>query len=301
MDSLDLQKSINYEKMCTKSKYAAILIQHLKDVTALEDALKKSNPKSQHTIFYDLLYILYQVYMPLVQLRNNFTQYDLHAGNVLLYEPIKGKHIKYHYHIGNGKIVTFNSPYIVKIIDYGRSFFRYKQSQKKDNPTDIYAKLCAEPKCNKKDEPCGSSQGFAWMEGPLSNENFFISSQVPNISHDLRLLNYITESVKKNKPKPSNTPQEKAMYETITTKILDIVKYGQGIKGDDKRFGTNINKKQGFPNSINNIIDAEHALQEIIIEDPVASLLNEQKYPPENKIGDIHVFVDGSPMTFIPL
>ena len=300
INSLELQSNIDYAKMCEKSRYAAILIQHLKDVTTLEDILEKQHVKSKHTIFYDLLYILYQIYMPLAQLRNNFTQYDLHAGNILLYEPVKGKHIKYHYHIGNGKIVTFNSPYIVKIIDYGRSFFKYKKSQK-DNSPDIYAKLCAEPKCNKPSAPCGSSQGFAWMEGPLSNENYFISSQVPNISHDLRLINFITKSIKTNRPKVYNTPQEKAMYKTIEIQILDKLKYGQGIKGVNKKFGTNINRTLGFPNSINNVVDAEHALQEIILEDPVASLLNEQKYLPENKIGDIHVYNDETPMRFIPI
>ena len=300
INSLDLQSNIDYEKMCEKSKYAAILIQHLKDVTTLEDILEKKHIKSQSTIFYDLLYILYQVYMPLAQLKNNFTQYDLHAGNVLLYEPVKGKHIQYHYHIGNGKIVSFNSPYIVKIIDYGRSFFKYKQSQK-DNSPDIYAKLCAEPKCNKKDAPCGSSQGFAWMEGPLLNTNYFISSQVPNMSHDLRLINFITESIKTNRPKVYSTPQEKAMYKTIEIQILDKLKYGQGIKGDNKKFGTNINRTLGFPNSINNVVDAERTLQEIILEDPVASILNEQKYLPENKIGDIHVYNDETPMRFEPI
>jgi hypothetical protein len=302
-NSLELQNSINYAKMCSQSKYAAILIQHLKDVTPLEDVIEKSNPKSISAICYDLLYILYQVYMPLAELKNNFTQYDLHGGNVLLYEPVKGKHIQYHYHVDNGKIVSFNSPYIVKIIDYGRSFFQYKKYiPGQDNSPDIYAKLCAEPKCKgKQGEPCGVEQGFEWMEAPLSSENYFISSQVPNMSHDLRLLYNITDSIKANKPKSSNTPQEKSMYKTLTTRILDIVQYGHGIKGDEKRFGTDINKTLGFPDKINNVMDAERALQEIILEDPLASLMNEQKYPIENKIGDIHVYTDGSPMKFIHL
>jgi len=298
-ESLDLQKSIDYAKMCQNSKYAAILIQHLKDATALEDIIQKKHIKSLNTICYDLLYILYQVYMPLAELKNNFTQYDLHAGNVLLYQPVRGKHIQYHYHIGDGKIVTFNSPYIVKIIDYGRSFFKYKKSQKKDNSIDIYEKLCAEQKCKKYGEPCGKEQGFEWFTGPLSNENYFISSQVPNMSHDLRLLHFIKDAVKANKPNITSTPEEKEMYNTITTQILDIVKYGQGIKGPDKKFGTNVNKRLGFPNSINNVMDAERTLQKIILEDPLASLLNEQKYPSEKKIGDIYVYNDGSPMKFI--
>ena len=81
--SLDIQHSIDYVKMCEKSKYAAILIQHLKDVTTLNDMVETSFD----AICYDLIYILYQVYMPLAQLKNHFTHYDLHGENVLLYEP----------------------------------------------------------------------------------------------------------------------------------------------------------------------------------------------------------------------
>jgi len=88
------------------------------------------------------------------------------------------------------------------------------------------------------------------------------------------------------------------MYKTITTQLLDLVEYGHGIKGDEKGYGTNVNKKLGFPNSINNVVDAERVLQRIILEDPLASIMNEQKYPQENKIGDIHVYIDGSPSTF---
>ena len=58
---------------------------------------------------------------------------------------------------------------------------------------------------------------------------------------------------------------------------------------------------QCFTNSINNVIDAERALREIIVNDPLASIINEQKYPLENKMGDIHVYNDGSPMRFIHL
>jgi hypothetical protein len=303
-DSLDLQDSIDYAKMCDQSKYAAILIQHLKDVTSLENILHKTHPKAQTTICYDLLYILYQVYMPLSQLKNNFTHYDLHSGNVLLYEPIKGKHIKYHYHMGDGKTITFNSPYIVKIIDYGRSFYKYNQPEIQShphlvNPPDIYKKLCEETKCTNSDGyTCGSAQGFSWMEGPLSKDNYFICSTEPNMSHDLRLLYDINSYIKANNISKLKSIQEKAMYKTITKNVLDIVKYGEGIKGDKKRYGTKVEKTPGFPNSINNVQDAERILQEIIMNDPLAPFLNEQKYPPQNKIGDIHVFNNGSPMRY---
>jgi len=70
----------------------------------------------------DLIYILYQIYMPLATLASEFTHYDLHIGNVLIYELKKDEYIDYEYNF-NGDIVKFKCRYIAKIIDYGRAFF----------------------------------------------------------------------------------------------------------------------------------------------------------------------------------
>lgn len=59
--------------------------------------------------------------MPLATLANTFTHYDLHPSNVLLCEPVLGKYYKYI--LNDRTVVEFKSKYIVKIIDYGRSFF----------------------------------------------------------------------------------------------------------------------------------------------------------------------------------
>lgn len=138
--------------MCQQSKYAAILIQHLKNVRTLGDSL------TSNFIIYDLLFVLYQIYMPLSLLKYTFTHYDLHNDNVLLFEPIKGKYIEYHYHLQTNEIVNFKSPYIVKIIDYGRSYFSPEHPDL--NPTDIYNHLCSEPACSPK---CGSKSGFTFL------------------------------------------------------------------------------------------------------------------------------------------
>jgi hypothetical protein len=294
----------DYSKICSNSKYAAILIQHLKDAPTINDFLRMTGRQSIKKVCYELLYILYQVYMPLAQLKNNFTHYDLHDGNVLIYEPVKGKYIEYHYSVGNGKMINFKSPYIVKIIDYGRSFFKYKGTNSGQlNSSDIYKKLCQEGSCNIGNQVCGKDYGFEWMEGPLSNENFFISSQYLNNSHDLRLLyvlNDVIERLKRHVDGYCN-PNEKMAFNTIKT-LIKSVKYGMGIKkGENRMYGTNINKKMGYPNSINNIMDAEKCLREIILNDETIYEMNEQNYKPENKIGDMYIYVDGSPMRFEPV
>ena len=289
--------STDYSKMCKDSKKAAILIQHLKGVFTIDDLFENPTRDTINLVCYDLLYILYQVYMPLAFLKNNFTHYDLHKGNVLIYEPIKGKYIHYHYHIGNGETVSFKSPYIAKIIDYGRSFFRYKGTTGHLNASDIYKKICAEPDCGS----CGEDYGFEWMEGPLSNSNYFISSQMPNMSHDLRLLNELKKPLETINKHVSKIPTINSLGLNALHDLTQNVKYGNGIKGSEKVYGTNINKKNGFPSSINNVADAERSLREIILQNEDIYNLNESIYIPDNKIGDIHVYVDGSPMKYEPV
>ena len=296
---LEIGDPKDYNKMCAKSKYGAVLIQHLKDAKTVNDILGTTGQALANMLLYEMIYVLYQVYMPLSQLKNNFTHYDLHDGNVIVYEPIKGKHIQYHYHIGGGETVSFKSPYIAKVIDYGRSYFKYKGATGKLNSPDIYKKLCDEPVCNK-GEPCGKHYGFEWMEGPLSNQNYFISSQVPNMSHDLRLLNIVRNAYDDIKPKVTAAKgQMRAGFDSLHN-FLDKVKFGMGIKGETKVYGTNVNKKMGFPGSINNVADAERGLREIILENQDVYDLNEARYKPENKIGDIHVYVDGEPIRCEP-
>jgi len=298
--SLEPGDPTDYNKMCTSSKYGAVLIQHLKDARTINDLLKLTGSSLAIMLFYEILYILYQVYMPLAQLKNNFTHYDLHDGNVLVYEPIKGKHIHYHYHIGSGQTVSFKSPYIAKVIDYGRSYFKYKGTTSQLNSPDIYKKLCDEPECNK-GEHCGYDNGFEWMAGPLSNENFFICSQFPNMSHDIRLLSSLKGRFDDIKYKVSSLKGKLRTGFDELHNFLDKVKFGMGIKGNNKVYGTNVNKKMGFPGSINNVVDAERGLREIILENQDVYDLNESRYKLADKIGDMHVYVDGEPMRFEPV
>ena len=298
-NSLELQTTIyDYKKMCQESKFAAVLIQHLKGVSTLNDTIK-----SIHFIIYDLLYVLYQIYMPLSKLKASFTHYDLHSNNVLLYEPIKGKYIEYYYHLENNQVVNFKSPYLVKLIDYGRSYFNPGTASL--NPTEIYNNLCGEPACTSKPpifkHECGSKYGFAWFDPSkkLDKHDYYINTMTHNQSHDLRILKFLTTLTVSNKFKRYIDPR----LEVITNKLailINMVEYGKGLKKNEQWYGAKETTTSGLPSKINNVSDAEQALRTLILTSVETQTLNNIKYKPENKIGSIHVYVDGTPMRYVP-
>jgi hypothetical protein len=167
---------------CEKSSYLSILIQHIHDAKPINIYKKEMNT--------ELVGLLYQVYAPLAYLMREFTHYDLHNNNVLLYPLDEEEYIELIYVYSATKQITLYCNYICKIIDYGRSFIN------KPETISLYDKLCNEPKCNNEDNKnkCGKSQGFKWF-----NDNpVWINSRVSNISHDLRLANIFLKLKNRN-------------------------------------------------------------------------------------------------------
>ena len=165
---------------CPQSRYMAVLIQHIRGCQLANEILTKDR-------FQHILPMLFQIYYPLFHMRKNFTHYDLHTSNVVLYEPVPGKYIQFHYKTETG-VISFKSPYIAKMIDYGHSYFKEGEDSK-----DIYDKVCQLEECRPR---CGDNFGFSAF--PLSNErNFYhIVTQKKNESHDLRFLNMVLNEVK---------------------------------------------------------------------------------------------------------
>ena len=214
-DALTLKSDIItidfFDFACTFSKYLAILIQHVKSAMVFETMIsEKLNPFPVLINFLEneLINVLYQVYMPLATLANTFTHYDLHTSNILLYEPDIGKYIDYKYILNDGTIVHFKSKYIVKIIDYGRSFFNDQtNSDITGSSRNIYKTISGIENCND-NYGIKDNTGFQNMEPDLG-EFYYISSSTRNISHDLRLLfelklkllrNIVLERLKKINP-----------------------------------------------------------------------------------------------------
>jgi hypothetical protein len=184
IDSQDGPVQLDW-KRC-KTYDMTILIQHMKGIIGMKQFSKL--PTDQHHV--DMFCILTQVYMPLATMSNEFTHYDLHENNVQLYVPIPGKYIQYHYHLETGQVISFKSKYLVKILDYGRSYF--KDTKNNIDSHDIYNDICAEKEC---DPDCGDTYGLSWLKPIASPANYFISSSLNNVSHDLRLISWISENV----------------------------------------------------------------------------------------------------------
>ena len=284
LKNLTLQTTIDYTKTCRDSQYAAVLIQHIKNARTLY-----SHYLEPPFLKKDLLYTLFILYHALHSLRKTFTHYDFHHENVLLYEPVKGKYIQYNYHNLDGTTTSFYSPYIPKIIDYGRSYF----DNSKMNSKKIYEKVCQTGACN---PHCGDDYGFQWLE---PESEYFITSSKKNESHDLRLMNMIKVFMKDVFSNGKNVIPEGTTF-SETYKLIKKIKYGVGVKRDDyKEFGTQEDLSSG--NRIFNVTGAYEALK-TAIEMPEIVAENESNYKIRtDKLGDLHIYNDGRPMVYEPI
>jgi hypothetical protein len=281
-DGLSLQHSIDYNDACRESKQLAILIQYFKGIESLEKMTL-----NLHFIENELMWTLFQLYIPLAKLKNNFTHYDLHLENIYLYSPVADKYIEFHYAISSTRTISFKSSYIAKIIDYGRSYF-------KDDVSGINSKLIydnelcgAAADCNDEEfsGTCGEDVGFGWLRPNKSNpaDNYYISSQKKNISHDLLPLSRIYQA--HSFPKPN----------LLTTDLYDLVK--KVIYTTE--FGTAEIVDTGYPHNIFNVQDAAKFIMGYVSSTKYINK-NNQVNASKEKLGDLYVYANETPMKFVP-
>jgi hypothetical protein len=296
---------VDYNVACESSKYIAILIQYLNGVQPLDECMKDADFLEN-----ELLLALFQIYIPLGKLKDYFTHYDLHKGNVQLYKPVEDKYIQYHYHINPHKIISFKSSYMTKIIDYGRSYFdnnaEYFTHENADNMNSkiIYDTfLCSAEKCNKlvdveailvkdniqsivnvkKKNKCGYYSGFGWMEDLTVNpaSKYYISTQTKNISHDLRALYDVLDFLKKYNPALLLQPEYSWLKKLVYT----------------NKYGTRQEFDSGLPEKIVNVADAAAVLIDKI-DNASFREKNNAAYAKKTKLGDLHVYMNMFPMDY---
>jgi hypothetical protein len=262
LDSTDIKNA------CIKSGNLCILSQYLKNT-------KSFYQHSESSYFRQHLsaHVFYQVYFTLHQLRKDFTHYDLHLANVMLYEPSERKYIHYHYHTPD-RTVSYKSAYLVKIIDYGRCFF-------KDSSV-YYDKVCQETRCNPQ---CGLTRGFNNFHPPehygRAGERVFghANALYKNESHDLRMM-YFFYTHLMNQPKMDmDKDYMKILKDTIYMKELSAHS-GPGTIED-----------LGKSDKIHNVSDAYRRWEDYITH-PDRILDNEKAFVNDTCLGDLHIYTD---------
>jgi len=168
--------------------------------------------------------ILYQAYAVLAFLVDDFTHYDMHSNNVMIYEMREP--LQFHY----GSF-SFCCKYLTKIIDYGRAFGKDSRELKRT--------VCAE--CS----DCGSHFGYWFTEGEHAAKSYYIDASKPNKSHDLIYLNHLLQD---------HGTKIKLYHPKLYT-LLKLVRY-------DDTFGTPPRNSNGI--DILNVVDAAQHLKELI-------------------------------------
>lgn len=277
-----------------KENKVAIMLQYYDKLTALTNIFTPNNK-------YDSAGMLFQVYFVLSSLSNEFTHYDLYTNNVFAYKPYEGeRYIVMTYHFNDGTTITFPTEYIIKILDYGRSYFNNTRTG--ISSQDLYEKFCANhPTGNKDsnitdcDDKC-SEEAAGIVLGEYKEEEgsfYYISPNKRNKSHDLRL---IKNQINFNRTIINLDPLCKVVYRSnFGTKEIEESTYDENnhvvrnVEDMLKLLKLNINKW----------IDTKFIgwkTQVLSDEDE----FNKYASPIWNKMGDIHVYENRKPYEFIP-
>ncbi len=260
----------NIRTVCRKAKTICTLIQHIQHARTFVDHYEEDYFRD-----HDSPYVHYQIFFTLHHLRTVFTHYDLHRNNVLLYEPVVGKYIQYHYHLP-GKVIRYKSRYLVKIIDYGRCFF--------PGALDYYKKVCEEKAC---DPMCGFKKGFSTFYQDRRTEIVFggVTSLYKNESSDLQFLYYCKDHL----------AHLQKTVDPEYTQILDDTLYNQGISTQRGQRGTMEDLQHD--SKIRNVTDA-YRRWESYLETRTKS--NDEDHASMTCLGDLHVYVDKD-LEYVPM
>jgi uncharacterized protein YjbI with pentapeptide repeats len=217
----DIKECLN--KSCENGENYAILLQYIGDSI---DIFKMKHDDA-------LICILYQIYTALSYLKNDFTHYDLHPGNVLIYKLKPGKYVTISYmNEVTGKTTKIKTNYIAKIIDYGRSYFGNL-----GNPRQITSKQIGVEICNSTCKSyCGIEEGYTFF-----GQETTISSVSRNVSHDLRLLDNLM--IDDLRPVYDDFYGTKELVSTGPDTIKDVTDAQMRLQVymDEKRFGVGSN------------------------------------------------------------
>ena len=292
---LDIDDTVtDFSYLCNREVYLnCLLIEHLKNPIYIENICRIGRKdiltqKENYELNFELPNILYQIYFVLSCIYHNFTHYDLHYNNVLLYKPKEFGYLTYHYHTTDKPTIIFDSQYIAKIIDYGRCFYKYNEER---NSNSFFERLCSSGLCGSR---CGERYGFSYIGLPpvsgRKQDDHFINRRKRNASHDLRFADLL---------KTFMLPWlEKYKQHNNTKKLLDIlnkIQYKEFYGTPEDLKIVTYTKR----NVIRNIIQLKKGLDVLIQEiNKLPSSTFLRTTASYTKLGDLHIYDDGRPMVY---
>lgn len=271
-----LEKNINIT--CKDAKLNCLLTQYIDEPISFLSFLEKNLGQLYFDV--ELLQILWQVYSVLTSLTIEFTHYDLHYENVLLYTIPDNKYMELNYYNYTGfgpnvkeiPIVKIKTRYIVKIIDYGRCYTPLT--------SEYYKEICNSENCDKEVTlpdnrvlPCGKSNGYNYFYDKLIKKEYYTGTRVRNISHDLRLVNFFKD------PYYLSYKHENK----ILSLIAETLVY-------DNPYGTNENTStQG----VANVVSLSRILIKTLVEEDFVKR-NNFNFERYEKAGTMNIYLDRS-------
>ena len=314
---------LDYSADCTDYHKLAILIQHFNNFKALSDLINNDD-----FIRIELMYVLFQLYIPLAQMKYTFTHYDLHWNNLHVYEPVPGKYIQYHYHLVPGMPpVSFKSKYMLKIIDYGSCYFK---DEDEDSQT-LIDKICNIPDiCD--NDGCGKNVGSMKHIKNNQNEDLFPFIEINQaVKYKLKLMKrmnieergdlkttfldkvIVNDKLDKENPSyneemsyadflhPVNSSNRGGTKKMRRTRIRrakspkTTKKMRRTHVGGAKQTKEDVDKY--FAEKIYTVQDAANHLVCYVNKEKLKDQ-NIKDHALETKLGDLHVYLDGTEMVF---
>jgi hypothetical protein len=283
-DIEDVKNVLN--ETCLNPIKMTVLLEHIDNSNTLKKMLLDADFLKN-----DCVLMLFIIYFSLNQIKGLFTHYDLHDENILLFKPVTNKYIEYNFIIDN-KSYKFKSPYMVKIIDYGRCYFN---NEKLGFTSMDFLNLL------KKDKDCKRlkyNAGYGWVFNKGSVSSYFIEPSKNNQSIDLRILKMISEKIT---PIISNNL---FMNPDLPTYINNKIKSLFTTLTFTSSYGTKSILKSGVTqNKINNITDAYNSLLYIIKNQEFINMNSIYYeiggvYESYKKVGMLTIYNDGSSIKY---
>lgn len=187
---------ININEGCKLNSQTSILTENIPNSKTLYSYITNPEFIKPENINYNIFCVLFQIYIALSSLSDEFTHYDLHEYNVLISEYEKP--IILNYKLRNGTDVTLCTKYIPVMIDYGRCYVNCLNYRSIINSTNFLNTACYTKDClddGRTYSNCFLKNGLYLRRKGEDNYDKYnewfhnITPHKKNKSYDLSLLN----------------------------------------------------------------------------------------------------------------